>query len=275
MKRFLLLLIAALCLIACGNGQKTNNTQTTEEPKKADKILVVYYSQSNTTKTVAQEIQKQLGCDIAEIECVEPFTGDFGAVVGRWQQEQKDGKSTEIKPLSKDVKDYDVIFLGYPIWGGTYASPVATFLQNTDFQGKKVVPFCTFGSGGLNTSTDALKKNAKNANIVEGYGIRQARISKVSGEVEQFLIKAGFKKGTLEQLPEFSEQKAVTDSEKEIFNKACSNYQFPLGEPSTVGARKIKGGTEYLFTVDSQNGKSQIYVIAEDGAQPEFTQVVR
>ena len=275
MRRFLLVLFAALCFVACGNGQKTNNTQTTEEPKKADKILVVYYSQSNTTKTVAQEIQKQLGCDIAEIECVEPYTGDFGAVIGRWQQEQKDGKSTEIKPLSKDVKDYDVIFLGYPIWGGTYASPVATFLKNTDFQGKKVVPFCTFGSGGLNTSTDALKKNAKNANIVEGYGIRQARIAKVGGEVEQFLIKAGFKNGTLEQLPEFSEQETVTDSEKEIFNKACSNYQFPLGEPSTVGARKVKGGTEYLFTVDSQNGKSQIYVIAEDGAQPEFTQVVR
>lgn len=264
-----------MCLVACGNGQKTNNTQTTEEPKKADKILVVYYSQSNTTKTVAQEIQKQLGCDIAEIECVEPYTGDFGAVAGRWQQEQKDGKTAEIKPLSKNVADYDAIFLGYPIWGGTYASPVATFLKNTDFQGKKLVPFCTFGSGGLNTSTDALKKNAKNANIVEGYGIRQARISKVSGEVDQFLIKAGFKKGTLEQLPEFSEQKTVTDQEKDIFNKACSNYQFPLGEPSTVGARKIKGGTEYLFTVDSQNGKSQIYVIAEDGAQPEFTQVVR
>lgn len=263
MRRLLLILFAALCFVACSNGQK------------GDKILVVYYSQSNTTKTVAQEIQKQLGCDIAEIECVEPFTGDFGAVVGRWQQEQKDGKNTEIKPLSKDVKDYDVIFLGYPIWGGTYASPVATFLKNTDFQGKKVVPFCTFGSGGLNTSTDALKKNAKNANIVEGYGIRQARISKVSGEVEQFLIKAGFKKGTVEKLPEFSSQKEVTDSEKEIFSQACSDYQMPLGNPSTVGSRKIKGGTEYLYTVESQMGKSKIYVIALDGAKPEFTQVVR
>ncbi|MBO4771478.1 MAG: flavodoxin family protein, partial [Bacteroidales bacterium] len=63
MRRLLLLLIAALCFAACSNGQKT---------------LVLYYSQSNTTKTVAQEIQKQLGCDIAEIECVEPYTGDFG-----------------------------------------------------------------------------------------------------------------------------------------------------------------------------------------------------
>lgn len=278
MKKLLLLLVAAaLLIVACGNSnaKKADNAQTSDDAKKAEKILVVYYSQSNTTKTVAQEIQKQLGCDIAEIECVEPYTGDFGAVAGRWQKEQQEGKTTEIKPLAKNVKDYDVIFLGYPIWGGTYASPMATFLQNTDFQGKKLVPFCTFGSGGLNTSVDQLKKNAKNANIVDGYGIRQARIAKVSGEVEQFLIKAGFKKGTLEQLPAFSEQKAVTDQEKEIFNKACSNYQFPLGNPSTVGSRKIKNGTEYLFNVEGQMGKSQIYVIAEDGATPEFTQVVR
>ncbi len=274
MRRFLLVLIAALCFVACGNGQKTDNSQTAEEPKKADKILVIYYSQSNTTKTVAQEIQKQLGCDIEEIVCTD-YTGDFNAVLGKWQEDMKAGKMPEYKPLTKNVKDYDVIFLGYPIWGGTYASPVATFLKDVDFQGKKLVPFCTFGSGGLNTSVAELKKNAKNANIVDGYGIRQARIAKVSGEVEQFLIKGGFKKGTLEKLPEFSEQKAVTDSEKEIFNKACSDYQFPLGTPSTVGSRKVKGGTEYLFSVDGQMGKSQIYVIAEDGAKPEFTQVVR
>lgn len=263
MKRLLLLIIAALCLVACSNGQK------------GDKILVVYYSQSNTTKTVAQEIQKQLGCDIAEIECVEPFSGDFGAVAQRWQKEQQEGKTTAIKPLSKNLKDYDVIFLGYPIWGGTYASPVASFLKDADFQGKKLVPFCTFGSGGLNTSVDALKKNAKNANIVDGYGIRQARISKVSGEVEQFLISSGFKKGKVEKLPEFSAQKACTDSEKEIFQKACSSYQFPLGTPSTVGSRKIANGTEYLFTVNGQMGSSKIYVIDENGADPEFTQVVR
>ncbi|MBO7438536.1 MAG: hypothetical protein J6U21_02550, partial [Bacteroidales bacterium] len=60
-----------------------------------------------------------------------------------------------------------------------------------------------------------------------------------------------------------------------IFSQACSDYQMPLGTPSTVGSRKIKGGTEYLYTVESQMGKSKIYVIALDGSKPEFTQVVR
>lgn len=252
----------------------------TSAPKKAEtvqpKALVVFYSQSNTTRTVAQEIQKQLNCDIAEIECVEPYSGDFGQTIQRWQKEQQEGTLPEIKPLDKNISDYDVIFLGYPIWGGTYAIPVATFLKNTDFAGKKLVPFCTFGSGGLNTSVAALQQSAQNAQILDGYGVRQARVAAAPAEVEQFLIKLGFKEGEVEQLPDFSEQKDVTDAEKEIFNQACSSYQMPLGNPVTVGSRPIKGGTEYLFTVEGQGGmKSQIYVLAKENETPEFTQVVR
>ncbi|MBQ3655587.1 MAG: hypothetical protein II956_01910 [Bacteroidales bacterium] len=262
MKKFLTLILAALFLTSCG--------------AKQEKILVLFYSQSNTTKTVAQEIQKQLGCDIEEIECVEPYTGNFGDVAGRWQKEMQEGKTVEIKPLTKNVKDYDVIFLGFPIWGGVYASPVATFVKNTDFSGKKLVPFCTFGSGGLNTGTAELKKNIKNATFIDGYGIRQARISNVKEEVEQFLIKAGFKQGTLEQLSDFSAQKEVTDKEKDIFHKACDNYQFPLGNPVTCGSRERKDGVEYLYNVENQDGKqTKIYVIVKNGATPEFTEVVR
>ena len=249
-------------------------------PKKAEpakpKALVIYYSQSNTTRTVAQEIQKQLNCDIAEIECVETYTGDFGQTIQRWQKEQQEGTLPEVKPLAKNISDYDVIFLGYPIWGGSYAPPVASLLKTTDFGGKKLVPFCTFGSGGLNTSVAALQQNAQNAQIQDGYGIRQARIANAPAEIEQFLIKGGFKEGELEQLPDFSAQAECTDAEKEIFTEATSGYQFPLGTPASVGSRPVKGGTEYLFNVEGQGGaKSQIYVLAKENEKPEFTQVVR
>ncbi|MBO7433173.1 MAG: hypothetical protein J6U13_05400 [Salinivirgaceae bacterium] len=268
-KNLLIVATTLAALVSCSSSAK-------KAEAAKPKTLVVFYSQSNTTRTVAQEIQKQLNCDIAEIECVEPYSGDFGQTIQRWQKEQQEGTLPEIKPLAKDVKDYDVIFLGYPIWGGTYAIPVATFLKNTDFAGKKLVPFCTFGSGGLNTSVAALQNSAQNAQILDGYGVRQARVAAAPAEVEQFLIKLGFKEGVIEQLPDFSEQKEVSDSEKEIFNQACSDYQMPLGSPVTVGSRPIKGGTEYLFTVEGQGGmKSQIYVLAKENEKPEFTQVVR
>ena len=244
--------------------------------QKKEKILVLYYSQSNTTKTLALEFQNQLGADIQEITCVNGYDGDFKQTIDRWQKELSENIFPEIKPIEKNLKDYDVIFLGYPIWGGTYALPMASFLKNADFSGKKIVPFCTFGSGGLNTSSADLKKNIKNATILDGYGLRQARLSNAKEEVEKFLIKSGFKQGEVEKFDEFSEQKDVSEAEKDVFNQACGDYQMPLGRPVSVGSRNISGGKQYLFTVEGENGsKGQIYVLVKDGQKPEFTEVVR
>ena len=247
---------------------------------QAQKTLVLYYSESGTTKTVAEELQKQLNADIESIECVKPYTGNFQETIQRGQQEMQNNEWPALKPLKKKISDYDVIFLGYPIWFGTYANPIVSLVNSNDFAGKTVVPFCTFGSGGLNTSSDALKKALPKAKIMEGYGVRQARVASAAKEIDRFLKASGFKEGTVAPLPDFSAQQPVTDAEKAIFDAACSSYPMPLGTPSTVGKRQTPDGTEYLFTVkgrgfDGQESSSSIYVIAAPGAQPEFTQVVR
>ena len=248
----------------------------------AQKTLVLYYSESGTTKTVAEELQKQLNADIEGIECVTPYTGNFQETIQRGQKEAQSGEWPELKPLKKKISDYDVIFLGYPIWFGTCANPIFSLLKDNDFAGKTIVPFCSFGSGGLNTSTDALKKALPKAKFVEGYGVRQARVESAAKEIDRFLKVSGFKKGTVAPLPDFSAQQPVTEEEKAIFSAACSSYQMPLGTPSTVGKRETPDGTEYQFKVksrgfDGQEATSTIYVIAgkEPGAKPEFTQVVR
>ncbi|MBR6885079.1 MAG: NAD(P)H-dependent oxidoreductase, partial [Prevotella sp.] len=190
---------------------------------------MLYYSETGTTKTVAQELQKQLGADIESIEAVEPYSGDFQKTMQRGQREMQSGETPALKPLKKKIADYDVIFLGYPIWFGTYAMPIATLVKENDFAGKTIVPFCSFGSGGLNTSTDALKKALPKAKVVEGYGVRTARVAAVAKEVDRFLKENGYKEGTVEKLPDYSEQVPVTDEDKAIFDAACSSYQFPLG----------------------------------------------
>ena len=248
----------------------------------AQKKLVLYYSETGTTKTVALELQKQLGADIEAIECVKPYSGNFQETMQRGQREMQSGEWPELKPLKSKLANYDVIFLGYPIWFGTYANPIATLVKNNDFAGKTLVPFCTFGSGGLNTSSDALKKALPKATIKEGYGVRTARVASAEKELDRFLKENGYKKGTVAKLPEFSEQKPVTDAEKTIFNDACSSYQFSLGTPLTVGSRKTPDGMEYKYTVKSGGfggggDSSIIYVVVgkEADAKPEFTQVVR
>lgn len=222
----------------------------------AQKALVLYYSQTNNTKSVAEELQKQLG---AEIESVEAD-----------------------KPLQSNLSKYDVIFLGYPIWSGSYATPIATLIKSNDFAGKTIVPFCTFGSGGLNTSSDALKQALPKATIKPGYGVRAARLASAAKELDRFLKENGYKKGTVKKLPDYSAQQPVTDADKAIFDAACSNYQFPLGTPETVGKRTTDDSTDYKYTVksrgfDGKEGTTIIYVTVgkQAGAKPEFTEVVR
>jgi len=167
----------------------------------AQKVLVLYYSETGTTKTVALEMQKQLGADLEAIEAVEPYTGNFQETMQRGQREMKSGQTPALKPLKKKIADYDIIFLGYPIWFGTYAMPIATLVKQQSFAGKKVVPFCTFGSGGLNTSTEALKKALPKAQIQTGYGVRTARVAAAPKEIDRFLKENGYKKGTVKKLP--------------------------------------------------------------------------
>ena len=248
----------------------------------AQKAIVLYYSETGTTKTVAEELQKQLGADIEAIECVTPYSGNFQETIQRGQREMQSGQWPELKTLKSKLNKYDVIFLGYPIWFGTYANPIVTLVKNNDFAGKTIVPFCTFGSGGLNTSSDALAKALPKSKIQKGYGVRTARVASASKELDRFLKENGYKKGTVKQLPDYSAQQPVTEADKAIFDAACSSYQFPLGTPTTVGKRTTDYSTDYKYMVKSRgfDGKeaiSTIYVTVEkqDGAQPEFTEGVR
>lgn len=274
MKKFIILAFSAFMTLASCTNKQSEDSQP--------KYLVLYYSQTGTTKAIAEEFQKALGADIDSIEVDEPYNGDFTATISRCQEEMANGKIPQLKPFKADVDDYDVVFLGYPVWFGTYARPISALVNEYKFDNKKVVTFCTFGSGGLNTSTAELKKALPNANVIEGYGVRTIRVDSAAEEIDRFLKENGYIEGEIEALPDFSEQAPVTDEERKIFDEACGDYQFPLGTPVTAGKREIKDATEYKFTVSSkgQDGKdvsALIYVIdyKDKNKKPVFTQVVR
>lgn len=273
-----LLAIAALMVATVSCGSKKE-----EAPQK--KVLVLYYSQTSNTKTVAQELANKLGADMEEIVPVKPYDGDFQATITRCQQEREQGITPEIKPLTVDLANYDVIFLGYPVWFGTFAPPMGAFLSQADLSGKKIVPFCTFGSGGLDSSIKDMKEKQPKAEILAGYGVRAARMKAVPNEVDQFLKVGGFIEGEFTKLDEFPEAHAVSEEESAIFNAAVGDYPMIQAEAKTVASRTIPGGTEYLFTAADKPrpgapqgpgaGEMKVYVTVLEGANPEFTQVVR
>ena len=254
--------------------------------KKAPKTLVLYYSQTNTTKVVAEEIANRLGADIEAILPTVPYDGDFGATIARGQKEAAEGILPEIQPLSVDVNAYDVIFLGYPIWFGTYAPPIAGFLNTVDLTGKKIVPFCTFGSGGLDSSVKDLQAKLPNAEILPGYGVRQARIDAVPAEIDYFLKANGFLEGEFAKLDDFSEVRPVTEEESAIFDTAVGTYPMIRAKATEVCSRFVPGGVEYIFSakdvpmnpnpdMEMPDHFIKVYVLAEDGKEPVFTQVLR
>lgn len=274
--KFFTLLTIATSFMACNT-----NTPKKEEVPTASKTLVIYYSQTGATAKVAEEIKNQLGAEIDSIVCDIPYDGNFQETIERCQKEMEVGEIPTVKPLNADLDQYDVIFLGYPVWFGTYAPPVEGFIRNQSLKGKKVVTFCTFGSGGLQSSTENLKKALSESEVMEGYGVRNARIGKAAKEINRFLIEEGYKEGEIDLLPAFGVHNAVTSAEVEIFNQACGDYPFPLGTPVDVASREIEEGTEYEFTTKAQEkGKESeftIYVTVgkEADAKAEFTQVIR
>lgn len=278
MKKIISLSFMALLLLSLScTGNKKAEGQN--EPEKT-KTLVLYYSQTGTTKTVADEIQRQLGADIDSIVPVESYGYDYDATIERWRKEREDSIKVAIKPLHANINDYDTIFLGFPIWGGTYASPVATWLDENNLEDKTVITFATFGSGGLKSGTFSVVTKQPQSTVEEGYGVRTARISKAPAEINRWLIEKGYKGGEITKLPEYGASTPVTSEEVDIFNQACGDYKFPLGTPVTVSTRTCDSVTDYRYNVKSQtpDGKessSVIYVTVSPNEKPEFTRVVR
>ena len=257
---------------------------------QAPKILVLYYSQNGTTEQVAQALQNSLGADIEAILPVIPYDGDFQATIERGRKELESNFLPDIQPFKADISSYDVIFLGYPIWFGTYAQPIATVLATQDFTGKKIVPFCTFGSGGLDSSVKNIKEKLPKAEILPGYGVRQARIDAMPAEVDRFLKAGGFIKGEVIKLEAFSDPQPVTEEEAAIFDAAVGDYPMMHAKAVEVASRAVPEGREYLFTAQDlprempggeapknlpPAGTMKVYVLAADGQAPVFTQVVR
>lgn len=267
------MLYAVASLLAIGCSQKN-------EPK----ALVLYYSQTGNTQAVAELIASSIGADIEAVVPVVPYDGDYAATIERGRNELFGKAFPEIQPVAADLTEYDVVFIGFPVWFGTYATPVETLLNTIDLAGKKVVPFCTFGSGGLDSSSKAIAEKLVNSEVLPGYGVRAARIDAIAAEVDRFLKEGGFMEGGCEPLAPFSEVRPVTEEESAIFDEAVKDYAMISAKAAEVACRPVPTGHEYLFTAIEKPRDPQfqgepktikVYVLVEEGKSPVFTQVCR
>lgn len=247
--------------------------------KSFSRPLILYYSQCGSTAAIAEEIRKQTGADIIRFDVTDPYTGTFEETIARCLKERADGITPTVNPIP-DISGYDLIYFGYPVWFGTISPPAKSLLSSVCLDGKTIVPFCTFGSGGLTASSSDLKAALPGSTVEKGFGARAARALASAEDLNRFLIENGYKAGGIKPLPAYSEQAPVTPEQAAIFDEACGDYQFPLGTPITAGSRPADGGTDYLFTAESfgpdgQKATVNIYVSTREGQKAWFSIVDR
>lgn len=208
MKKLLsVFIIFALLLVlsACGNTASNNDTsaelQQTEatneevetqnsvqEPTETgSKSLVVYFSWSGNTRSVAGSIASRTNSDVFEIVPAEPYSDDYDTVVDLAQEEQKNNVHPEIVGSIDDIEQYDVVYVGYPNWWGDMPMVLYTFFDTYDLSGKTVAPFCTSGGSGLSNTVNEIKELEPNATVTEGLHIGSSSASNPDNAVNEWL----------------------------------------------------------------------------------------
>jgi len=174
MKKILFIMAAVLAigLAACSQGNKGKENKENTENMDTKKTLVAYFSASGVTKGVAQQLAEVTGADLHEIKPEQPYT-EADLV---WHNKQS-RSSVEMQDKSsrpaitgklENMADYEVIYVGFPIWWYTCPTIVNTFMEAYDFKGKTVIPFATSGGSNIDKACEDLKAAYPDVNWKEG-----------------------------------------------------------------------------------------------------------
>ena len=154
------------------------------------KTLILYYSYRGNTRKIAEMIHQEIGGDMAQIETVIPYSGDYNKVVNQGQDEVNRGYMPEIKPLTVNFEDYDTVVLGTPVWWYTFAPAIKTFLESHNFVGKTVYPFVTNG-GWIGHTLKDIEKACAGAAVEKGINIKfdEATLRTAKKEIQEWIKK--------------------------------------------------------------------------------------
>lgn len=176
-------LTTSACVPDAGPGK----TESPDSQPKGNRCLVVYFSCTGTTEGIARQIADITGGDTWQVRPKQPYTAadlDYNSDC-RANREQNDPSARPaIDGRIENLSDYDVVFLGYPIWWGKAPKIIFTFLESYDLSGKTIIPFCTSGSSGIGSSDTDLRTLAAQANWKPG---RRFRTNETKGVITSWI----------------------------------------------------------------------------------------
>ena len=148
------------------SAEETEELRSEIAAREDKQILVAYFSYSGTTRGVAEALSEQTGADLFEISPQE----EYGNVYLQSNREIRNGARPALSDTVENMDQYDIVFVGYPVWWHATPAPVNTFLESYDFTGKLVIPFCTSGGSDIDETMPALLDSCRDIAI---YGERR------------------------------------------------------------------------------------------------------
>lgn len=200
----LLALFASVCSFAsCGNNtsgakEPTNQPETKsnmENQSIGKKVLVAFFSHTGenygvgnvtvgNTHRLAQIIATKTGGKLFEIATVKKYPTSYDACTEEAEEELQQNARLELKD-DIDVEDFDIIYLGYPIWWGDMPMAVYSFIEKHSWEGKTVIPFCTHEGSGLSSTESNIRKACKGATVGKGLAMRGTVAQKAGEETKK------------------------------------------------------------------------------------------
>lgn len=173
MRKIFLTLIAVVgfCAVACSSNSKSASSEM-KQKSDSTRTAVVYFSATGTTRAAAEEVARAAGARLFEIQPTEAYTDadlDWHDKLSRSSVEMRDSSARPaIKPIDFNPADYDLVFVGYPIWWYVAPRIIETFLDTYDLSGKRVATFATSGGSPIEPCDTALAKEYPAVKFIGG-----------------------------------------------------------------------------------------------------------
>ena len=182
--------------VSAGSAQPEEETSRPEtearsETEAGSASLVVYFSWSGNTESVAKEIQAQTGADLFEIIPAQPYTDDYDALLDIAREEQANGARPAIAETVENFEQYDTVYFGFPNWWGDMPMILYTFLDEYDFSGKTIAPFVTSGGSGFSGSIGTIESMEPEATVTEGLSLGSSQAAEPAAAVTEWLAANG------------------------------------------------------------------------------------
>ncbi|MFP3041761.1 NAD(P)H-dependent oxidoreductase [Treponema primitia] len=160
----LFLIITFFCMGAIMQANAQNQSSN-------GKILVAYFSWGGTTRSLAEQIHGKTGGDLFEIKTVTAYSSNYNTVLDQAQNEKRQNSRPPLATHVENIAQYDIVFIGFPNWWADMPMAVYSFLEEYDFSGKRIVPFCTHGGSGFSGTIRTLRNKLTNSTLLEGFDV--------------------------------------------------------------------------------------------------------